>query len=150
MDIREVRPDDWADWRHARLRSLTEDREAFASSVTMWTGARDAEANWRARLAAPGACFLAYDGETPVGMVAARPSETGVELISMWVASEARQQGIGGRLVDRVIAWAVGRPVTLRVVDGNAAAQSVYESRGFVLQPGCADAEGCRWMARPQ
>ncbi|MGZ8758755.1 MAG: hypothetical protein ACXWXC_12555, partial [Aeromicrobium sp.] len=64
--IREVGPDDWADWRHARLRSLTEDPGAFAGSVTMWTGDRDTEANWRDRLSSPGAYFLADDGSDPV------------------------------------------------------------------------------------
>jgi len=149
MTIREVGPDDWVDWRHARLRSLTESPEAFASSVTMWTGDRDTEANWRDRLTAPGICFLAYQGGAPVGMVAASPTDTGVELISMWVAAEARRQGIGGRLIDAVIGWSDGSPVRLRVIDGNLAALTAYESRGFVIQPGCADDEGCRTMTRP-
>lgn len=145
----EVGPDDWADWRLVRLRSLTENPEAFASSVTMWTGERDIEPNWRERLSLPGACFLAYDGATPVGMAAAQPGDDGVELISMWVAAEARRRGIGRELVDAVLAWADDRPVRLRVIDGNESAIRAYESRGFVLHPGGADAEGCRAMTRP-
>ena len=148
MDVRVVGPDDWADWRLVRQRSLTEDPEAFASSVTMWTGDRDTEANWRSRLSSPGACFIAYDGSTPVGMVGARPTDAGVELISMWVAPEARLRGIGGGLIDAVIGWASGSRLSLRVIDGNAAALTAYASRGFVLQPGCADDEGCRTMLR--
>ncbi|MGZ5407328.1 MAG: N-acetyltransferase family protein [Aeromicrobium sp.] len=146
--IREVGPDDWADWRHARLRSLTEDPGAFAGSVTMWTGDRDTEANWRDRLSSPGAYFLADDGSDPVGMVAASPTDAGVELISMWVAVEARRRGIGGRLIDAVISWAGDSELRLRVVDGNAAALAAYESRGFVLHTGCDD-EGCRTMTLP-
>lgn len=149
MNVRVAGPDDWADWRLMRLRSLTENPEAFASSVTMWTGDRDTEANWRERLSLPGACFLAYESDAPVGMVGAQPAEAGVELISMWVAAEARCQGIGGRLIDAVIGWDGGRPLSLRVIDGNTAALTAYESRGFVLQPGCADNEGCRTMTRP-
>lgn len=144
--ICEVGPDDWADWRLARQRSLTEDPWAFASSVTMWTGDKDTEARWRERLSAPGACFLAHDGPAPVGMVAVRPTDDGAELTSMWVAAEARRRGIGGRLVDVVIAWAGDRALSLRVIDGNSAALTAYASRGFVLQPGCADDEGCRVM----
>lgn len=149
MEVRVVGPDDWADWRLMRLRSLSENPESFASSVTMWTGDRDTEANWRERLSLPGACLLAYDDGSPVGMVGAQPTEAGVELISMWVAAEVRGQGIGGQLIDAVIDWADGRPLRLRVIDGNTAALSSYESRGFVLQPGRADDEGCRTMARP-
>lgn len=149
MDIRIAGPDDWVDWRRLRLRSLTENPEAFASSVTMWTGDRDTEANWRSRLSSPGACFLAYDGAAPVGMVGAQPDDAGVELISMWVAPEARRRGLGGQLIDAVIDWAGRRVLHLRVIDGNAAALTTYESRGFVLQSGCVDDEGCRTMTRP-
>lgn len=149
MDIRIVGPDDWSDWRHLRLRSLTENPEAFASSVTMWTGNRDTEANWRSRLSSPGACFLAYDGAAPVGMVGAQPDDAGVELVSMWVAAEGRRQGLGGQLIDAVIDWAGRRALHLRVIDGNTAALTTYESQGFVLQSGCVDDEGCRTMTRP-
>lgn len=148
--IRAVGPDDWADWRLMRHRSLTEDRDAFSSSTAMWTGDRDTEANWRTRLGAPGACFVAYEGAVPVGMVGAQPVEDGgVALISMWVAGEARGHGTGGRLIDAVIAWSGDRPLSLRVMDGNGAAVRAYESRGFVLESACADGEGCLSMTRP-
>ena len=148
MVIRHIGPDDWADWRRARIRALTESPEAFASSVTLWTGARDRERNWRARLALPGACFLAYDGAVPVGMVGAHPGADGVELVSMWVAAEARRRGVGRQLIDAVIEWAADRPLHLRVIGGNATAIKAYESRGFELVPGGPDAEGCRCMKR--
>ncbi len=144
--IEQVGPQEWADWRHTRIRSLTENPEAFSSAVALWTGDEDTEANWRRRLSAPGAYFLAYDGDTSIGMVAADPSESGVELISMWVAPEDRHQGVGGRLIAEVIEWAGDRPLTLRVMDGNEAAIAAYESRGFVLEPSDADGEGCRGM----
>ena len=81
-------------------------------------------------------------------MVAAQPDDGGVELMSMWVAADARRRGIGGQLIDAVIAWAGNMPVHLRVMDGNQAAVLAYESKGFVLRPGCADGEGCRTMTR--
>lgn len=146
--IVQIGPGDWADWRHVRIRSLTENPEAFASSVTLWTGDRDTEAQWRERLAAPGAYFLAYDGDAPVGMVAASPKDDHVELISMWVGAEDRHRGIGGRLIAEVIEWAADRRLSLRVMDGNEAAIAAYESRGFVLEPGQPDGEGCRAMTR--
>lgn len=136
----------WADWRHVRIRALTENPEAFAASVTLWTGPQDTETNWRERLSIPGAYFLAYENESPIGMVAANPSDNGVELISMWVAPEDRHRGIGGRLIAEVIEWAGSRPVSLRVMEGNEAAIAAYESRGFVLDPTGVDGQGCRTM----
>lgn len=143
--IRQVGPDDWADWRMMRQRSLSEDPQAFSSSTAMWTGVNDTEARWRARLT-DGPCFLAYDGDQPVGMVAGRLVDDRAELISMWVAAEARRRGIGRNLIRAVIAWSDGRPLRLRVMDGNAAAVNAYERQGFVLEDACADAEGCRLM----
>ena len=81
-------------------------------------------------------------------MVAAQPDDGGVELMSMWVAADARRRGIGGQLIDAVIAWAGNMPVHLRVMDGNQAAVLAYESKGFVLRPGFVDGEGCRTMTR--
>lgn len=146
--VRRVGPDDWADWRLLRQRSLTEDPDAFASSVTMWTGANDIEKRWRARLT-DGPCFIAYDGDTPVGMVGGRADGHSVELISMWVASEMRSRGLGDALIDQIVRWAGDRPMHLRVMDGNTRAIRVYEAAGFVLDPACADPEGCRRMIRP-
>jgi ribosomal protein S18 acetylase RimI-like enzyme len=144
--IRQAVPDDWADWRLLRQRSLAEDPQAFSSSTTMWTGASDTERRWRARIA-DGPCFVAYHGDAPVGMVAGRVVEGTAELISMWVAPEARGRGIGRELIRAVIDWSEGRPLSLRVIDGNTAAVAAYESQGFVLLDGCDD-EGCRTMRR--
>jgi ribosomal protein S18 acetylase RimI-like enzyme len=144
--IREATPDDWVDWRLLRQRSLTEDRQAFSSSTTMWTGDNDTEERWRARIA-DGPCFIAYDDGGPVGMVAGRIVDGEAELISMWVAPEARGRGVGRELITTVIAWSGDRPLRLRVMDGNEAAIAAYESQGFVLLDGCDD-EGCRVMRR--
>ncbi len=144
--IRLAEPDDWADWRLLRQRSLAEDPDAFSSSTLMWTGDNDTEQRWRARVA-EGPCFMAYDAGRPVGMVAGRLVDEAAELISMWVAPEARRQGTGQALIERVVAWANGRPLSLRVMDGNEAAITAYEQQGFVLQDG-TDAEGCRRMLR--
>lgn len=149
--VRRVGPDDWRDWRLLRQRSLIEDRSSFASSTPTWSGPEDTEERWRWRLATPGVRFIAYDGATPVGMVAGMSGADGTNhLVSMWVAREARRQGIGAKLIDSVIAWNGNRPLSLRVIDGNAAAVHAYEDRGFVMLDGCADDEGCRTMVRAE
>ena len=147
VTVRLADPDDWAHWRELRQRSLTEDPDAFSSSTAMWTGANDTEERWRARLS-DGPCFIAYDEERPVGMVAGRVVDGHAELISMWVAPEARRRGTGRALIERVVEWAAGRPLSLRVMDGNVPAVTAYERQGFVLQDG-VDHEGCRRMLRP-
>jgi GNAT superfamily N-acetyltransferase len=55
-------------------------------------------------------------------------------LISMWVAPDMRRRGVGGALVDAAVSWARANCVTrllLDVVDDNAAAVALYESKGF-------------------
>jgi ribosomal protein S18 acetylase RimI-like enzyme len=150
MRVREVGPDDWMVWRLLRQRSLLEDPQAFAASVERWTGDQDTEDNWRARLAAPGACFVAEHGAAPVGMVAIRPDDDGdgQQLISMWVTPSARGRGVGRALVGRVISEVAGKPLWLRVIDGNKTAIRLYQRCGFVLDDSDPDAEGCRAMRR--
>jgi ribosomal protein S18 acetylase RimI-like enzyme len=156
MRVREVGPDDWVIWRLLRQRSLTEDPQAFAASVERWTGDQDREKNWRSRLAEPGAYFVAEHGAAPVGLVAMQPDNPstgsgqaqGQQLISMWVAPSARGRGVGRALVGRVISAAAGRPLWLRVLDGNQTAIRLYQRCGFVLDDSDPDAEGCRAMRR--
>lgn len=149
VNIRPVGSEDWVDWRCARIRALTESPQAYAPSVTLWTGSLDTETRWRDRLAEPGAFFVAYDGSDPVGMVAGIPRDNGVELISMWVAVEARGQGVGRHLIAAVIDWGAGQPTSLRVIDSNLAAIAAYQSTGFVLSSAAPDQENCRSMNRP-
>nr|WP_254451033.1 GNAT family N-acetyltransferase [Aeromicrobium stalagmiti] len=114
----------------------------------MWTGDADTEDRWRSRIA-DGPCFVAYDDGVPVGMAAGDVEGDRVALISMWVAPEARRQGIGRGLIAAVVRWAAGRELSLRVIDGNTPAITAYEAAGFVLQDG-VDHEGCRHMVRPR
>jgi ribosomal protein S18 acetylase RimI-like enzyme len=52
----------------------------------------------------------------------------------MWVAREARRQGVGQALAAAVIDWARsqgGTQVDLSVVDGNGPARALFEHLGF-------------------
>jgi RimJ/RimL family protein N-acetyltransferase len=47
-----------------------------------------------------------------------------------------------------VIAATAGKPLWLRVIDGNETAIRLYQRCGFVLDDGDPDDEGCRAMHR--
>jgi GNAT superfamily N-acetyltransferase len=83
-------------------------------------------------------------------MVAIRPDDDGdgQQLISMWVTPSARGRGVGRALVGRVISEVAGKPLWLRVIDGNETAIRLYQRCGFVLDDSDPDAEGCRVMHR--
>jgi ribosomal protein S18 acetylase RimI-like enzyme len=85
-----------------------------------------------------------------VGLVGGfRPeaASTAVEMVSMWVAPDARRSGVGAALVDSVRAWAVetdALSIWAGVMRGNDAAQRLYSSKGFAergsIRPLASDA----------
>ena len=62
------------------------------------------------------------------------------ELISMWVAPEARRRGVARAVISAIAAWATGSfdVLGLTVMPDNVDARTVYERNGFVLsdEPG--------------
>ncbi|MDP2291079.1 MAG: GNAT family N-acetyltransferase [Actinomycetota bacterium] len=139
--------------QRVRLAALEESPSAFGS--TFGAEADRPEAEWADRAAAGAdgserATFFAQFDDELVGLVGGyrdEPSSSIVELVSMWVAPPFRGRGVGSRLVDAVIAWAVGTNATcvsLWVTRGNTPAERLYESKGFVatgeVQPLPSDA----------
>jgi GNAT superfamily N-acetyltransferase len=137
ITIRQAGEDDWNAIREIRLRALQTDPKVFGSTYE-----REAdfdEAMWRSRTQTS-AVFLAFDDEDAVGIVmgyADEESDEAVwELVSMWVAPEARSQGIAPQLIQAVVDSA--RADNAEIVElwysgGNDRAASVYERFGFVL-----------------
>ena len=98
------------------------------------------ESEWRRR-ATPSdssANFLAVEDERAYGLVAVFLDDENpavANLVAMWVDPGHRGQGIGGSLVDAVLAWCRDRrvpEVRLWVVESNAAAEQLYRTRGFL------------------
>lgn len=138
MKIRALTPDDWSVWRALRLAALGDAPSAFSSQLADWRGNGDREDRWRDRLSISGShnVVAIIDGE-PVGMASGVPTAEGgvVELISMWVAPQARRRGVGEALVREIERWgrSVGaRTLRLDVADGNRAATTFYKRIGFV------------------
>lgn len=137
MTLQVLTPDDWAAWRDLRLQALAEAPYAFGSSLADWQGEGDSEGRWRARLSLPGSHnVVALLNTIPVGMATGVPvgDPPVAEVISMWVAPEARGQEVGDRLLDAVADWARSidvREVRLSVVEDNWAAIGLYQRNGF-------------------
>ena len=122
-----------------RLRALEADPLAFSST---WSEERSrAEGHWQER-AATGAgstdssTWVAVDPDGRlVGLTVIARVEGVQHVFSMWVAPEFRGQGLGGRLLDAVLAWArrtlPAGEVHLEVNPRQAAAVALYRSRGF-------------------
>ena len=120
--------------RRIRLRALHDAPEAFETTFEE-ANARPFE-NWQQQLEAL-ATFVAVADGLDVGMArGTRQQERpgAADLISMWVAPEARGRGVGLALIDAVAVWAraEGLPsLILDVTEGNAAALSLYTRAGF-------------------
>lgn len=142
IELREVGAGDWRTWRSLRLAALADAPHAFGSVLADWQGDGDREERWRARLGLPGSRhWVAQMGGQPVGMASGVPLEphahvaAGVEVISMWVAPEARGLGVGAALLAAVERWAVAAgasEVRLAVAVGNERAWRLYEQHGYV------------------
>lgn len=136
LTVRVLTPDDWPTWRVLRLRALEEAPYAFSSKLAEWTGEGDREERWRSRLETVPSNFVAELGGEPAGMASlSAADDAGVaELMSMWVAPEARGRGVGDALVAEIVTaarLADVRHVMLWVVDSNAPAVALYRRNGF-------------------
>jgi ribosomal protein S18 acetylase RimI-like enzyme len=141
VEISRITPDDGPELRAVRLTALADAPFAFGATLAEEAARSDAEWSDRARWGAAGAeriTVLARWEQRVVGIAGGYREQAGadeVHLVSMWTAPEARRSGLGRRLVNAVIDWAAdtgASAVGLWVTRGNAPAQLLYESMGFV------------------
>lgn len=136
MEIRRVRPDEWQAHREIRLRALEADPDAFGD--TLERALTDDDEAWQRRADRPdGMAFVAVtDDGRFVGMANGGPAPDPefAAVYGMWVAPEARGQGLGGALLDAVEGWARDagyRLIGLGVTTTNAAAIRLYTANGY-------------------
>jgi ribosomal protein S18 acetylase RimI-like enzyme len=139
--IERIRPTEADRYRDIRLRALRDAPTAFAT--TLPEAEAFGEDVWRSRVAAAATgidstLYVAVDGAgADVGMVASIRNTTDpstAELISMWVAPDARRSGAGATLVRAVVDWARDSGyarIELWVTRGNDAAERLYQKLGF-------------------
>lgn len=143
LSVRSLTAAEWELYRAVRLRALADAPDAFGS--TLEEEAVLPAAHWEARLvAAAGADDLARSlplvarlaGES-VGLAWGRIEESAPEaahLYQMWVAPEARGAGVGRRLLQAVVDWAIAsnaRSLSLCVTRGDTPATRLYRAAGF-------------------
>ena len=128
--------------RRVRLRALEADPSSFGS-----TYAREAafgDEVWEERVSRSaagdeGSTLLALRGAEPVGLVSAFRDEADAsvfDVVGMWVAPDARGQGLGRRLLVEIESWIAscgGSEVRLSVTNRATAARRLYESAGYEL-----------------
>jgi ribosomal protein S18 acetylase RimI-like enzyme len=134
MDIQHLSSDEGLRLRTIRLRALADAPDAFGSTYAD-VAARPLE-SWSQQLQEIATFVAVRDGED-VGLVRcasdAQHHDT-AWLISMWVAPEARGQGVGGALIDAVVAYARSNGASrllLDVGDHNQQAIALYARKGF-------------------
>jgi ribosomal protein S18 acetylase RimI-like enzyme len=133
--IDRLRAGDGERLRAIRLRALRDAPDAFAT--TYEEAAAVGPENWN-RQPEQLATFVATERGTDLGLVrGALPNhpEGAAYLVCMWVAPEARRQGIGSALVDAIVQWARAQGVTrllLDVSEVNEPAIAFYTRKGFV------------------
>lgn len=140
MDLRKLTADDATIYWPLRLRALREEPYAFGSD---YEDAKDRPLEEIARrLAGEGEDFTlgAFENGTLVGIVTFhRQTDTKARhtanVFGMYVAAEAQGRGIGGALLDALLARARAVPrleqIYLAVVTTQAPARGLYVSRGF-------------------
>lgn len=126
--------------RRVRLAALKDAPSAFSSTFDLEAERSDAEWVERAVAGSRGSdrsTFFGIVDDQVVGLVGGfRPeaSSTAVEMVSMWVAPDARRSGVGAALIDSVRAWAVeteAMSIWAGVMVGNDAAKRLYSTKGF-------------------
>ena len=134
-EIRRLTAADVAAFRALRIEAMTVEPETFGTDLVE-ERAKPVEAS-AATLAATAMFGAFVEGElvAMAGFARHKPLRERHKgtVWSMYVRASARGLGLGGRLLDRVIAHARGEVEVLQlvVVSTNVPAVSLYESRGF-------------------
>jgi GNAT superfamily N-acetyltransferase len=142
IQVRTIRPDEWAELRAIRIEAISDTPTAFGSTLDDTRAHPDAYWRWRAENNAAGTesvLFVAERSRGWVGLAGAFLDESNpaksCDLISMWVRPTERGRGIGRGLVEAVVAWARSRgleQVALWVTATNLEAAGLYRNCGFV------------------
>lgn len=127
------------EYKAVRLRALEDTPLAFGSTYARESQLTDEE--WKARAArltnGRDIGFLAHTDGKYCGLALCFTDEEDPrkgQLISMWVAPEARRKGVGRQLIEAIAVWAAEHGIStlqLMVTSVNDSATRFYERLGF-------------------
>jgi predicted GNAT family acetyltransferase len=123
--LRRLGPDDWADFRDIRLRSLADSPDAFGS--TLEREQAFSEDDWRRRLGGP---VYVVDDPRPVSVGGIFDNAGTPHVWGMWTDPDHRGRGHARMILGALIP--PGSPAQLDVNVTNGDARAVYERYGFV------------------
>jgi GNAT superfamily N-acetyltransferase len=137
MQVRRVRRGEGAELRALRLRALQDAPFAFSSSFDEEVGEPDAA--WadlaaQSESAETAVVMVAVDDQRWLGMAGGFVEGSAAGVWGMWVAPDARGEGLGEQLVESVVDWARERGasrVELSVTERARDAAALYERLGF-------------------
>lgn len=137
-EIRRVRPEDWPRTRALRLEALADTPIGFLETLAQAQQLDDAAWQRRAARGAEGGDsfqVLAWDGDRPVGTCVSFVQDGRAWLAAVYVAPDARGQGLLSSMVEACADWARdgGAPeLVLELHETNARARAAYARLGFV------------------
>jgi GNAT superfamily N-acetyltransferase len=129
--VRRVEPDEWQTFREIRLAALAD--APYAYLTTLAEARTHPDELWRDRIA-DSPHFLAFVDGKALGMTVVIATDTGRQLVAVWVAPEARGSGVIEALIDSAVTWSRQQgdaELGLWVVDGNERAERAYSRYGF-------------------
>ncbi len=136
MHVREALAGEWEVFRDLRLRALRDDPDSFRTLYEERVDAPDSD--WREGFerVLNDDHMVTFFAETdePAGMSFARISDGRLQIFGMWVAPEARGQGLGRALLDAAFLWGKVRGAAsarLAVTIGNDVGEQLYAKAGF-------------------
>ncbi|MCP5347241.1 MAG: GNAT family N-acetyltransferase [Pseudomonadales bacterium] len=141
LNIRVLSMDDWGMYKSLRLGSLEDSPDSFGSTLERETAYPDEE--WMSRLdpsdrAASALPLVAELNNVPCGLawgVVHDKSSKVAHVYQMWVKPDARNRGVGRKLLEAIILWARDshlRSLALAVTTTNKEAVWLYRSSGFL------------------
>jgi GNAT superfamily N-acetyltransferase len=140
IEVKRIQPDQGELLRELRLRALQDAPDAFLENYD--NASQKSIEHWQASaqkhaISSQAVNFFGFLNGELAGMAGAYIADDAphiVNLCAMWVAPEARQQGLGKALVNRVIDWAKQAQVSrvrLWVNRENSEAMVFYRCCGF-------------------
>ena len=141
IQIRQIKPDEWALLKQVRLTALSDAPNAFFRPLD--EDKQISDSTWQERaMGHTSFTAVAIDADNPIGIAVGlldSKNKAQAYLISMWVAPAYRGTGIASSLVELVESWAKewgAETLSLGVTQSNARADAFYRKCGFETHHG--------------